>query len=277
MGTVTTGAGHVVLQFSPDPTLDAIAEEHPTVVSLAPTLLHMVQSRERFADIDLVSVETVFTGGMTMAPTAMQEVERRFGAPLVITFGMTETCGTALMTGPNDPPDVRHTTVGRPVAHTEVTILDPDGNTVPVEQLGELLLRGPRVTSGYFGDPAATAAVLDADGRLRTGDAAVMETDGRFRITCRLMDMIKTGGENLSTSQVEDVLVTHPSIDLAAVVGVPDDRWGEIVKAFVVPVAGASVDTDELDAFCRERLASFKLPRQLAVIDDLPRTASGNV
>jgi fatty-acyl-CoA synthase len=277
MSTLTTGARHVVLQFSPDATLDAIAAEHPTVVSLAPTLLHMVQSHPRFADTDVASVETVFTGGMTMAPSAMEEVERRFGAPLVITFGMTETCGTALMTAPDDTPDTRHTTVGRPVPHTEVRIVDPDGHTVPVGGLGELCVRGPRVTAGYLGDPEATAATIDPDGWLHTGDEATMDAHGRFRITGRLKDMIKTGGENLSPSEVEDVLVAHPSVDMAAVIGVPDERWGEIVMAFVVAASDATVDTGELDSFCRERLASFKIPRRWAVVDDLPRTASGKV
>lgn len=277
MAGLTVRARHVVLPFTPPATLDAIAEERPTVVSLAPTLLHMVMSHERFADTDLGSVETVFTGGSTMAAAAMQEVEDRFGAPLLITFGMTETSGTALMTSADDPPDVRHASVGRPVAHTEVEIVDPDGRTVAIGQAGELRVRGPRVTTGYFGDAAATEASIDADGWLRTGDEAVMDHDRCVRITGRLKDMIKTGGENLSPVEVEDVLVAHPSVDTVAVIGAPDPRWGEIVVAIVVAATGVRIDTEELESHCRERLAPFKVPRRWTVVDDLPRTPSGKV
>lgn len=277
MGALTVGARHVVLRFDPDSTLDAIEAERPTVVSLAPTLLHMVQTHPRFSATDVTSVETVFTGGMTMAPAAMAEVERRFGAHLVITFGMTETCGTALMTSSTDSTDDRHRGVGRVMGLTEVKIVDPEGATVPIGELGELMVRGPRVTPGYFDDPAATAASIDGDGWLRTGDEASMNARGHFRITGRLKDMIKTGGENLSPSEVEDVLIGHPAVDVAAVIGVPDERWGEIVMAFVVPVAGASIDVSELDGYCRDRIASFKVPRRWSVVDDLPRTASGKV
>ncbi len=277
MSTLTMRARHVVLSFSPAATLDAITEERPTVVSLAPTLLHMVMSHERFADTDLDGVETVFTGGMIMAPEAMHDVERRFGAKLVITFGMTETCGTALMTAPDDPAERRHTTVGRPLANTEVKVIDTGGETVPVGQPGELCVRGARVTDGYFGDEAATASTIDADGWLRTGDEAIMDADQFFRITGRLKDMIKTGGENLSPSEVEDVIVMHPSVDLVAVIGVPDQRWGEVVMAIVVAASGCEIDTDQLDGFCRERLAPFKRPRRWAIAEDLPITPSGKV
>ncbi|MEZ5230973.1 MAG: class I adenylate-forming enzyme family protein, partial [Acidimicrobiales bacterium] len=260
MAGLTVRARHVTLPFTPEATLDAIDEEHPTVVSLAPTLLHMVMSHQRFADTDVDSVETVFTGGSTMAATAMADVEHRFGAPLVITFGMTETSGTALMTAPDDPDEIRHTTVGRPIALTEIKIVDANGATVPIGEPGELCVRGPRVTNGYFGDAAAPASTIDSEGWLRTGDEAVMDPNQYFRITGRLKDMIKTGGENLSPVEVEDVLVAHPTVDAVAVIGAPDPRWGEIVMAIIVPTAGAEIDTDQLEALCRERLATFKIP-----------------
>jgi len=277
MGTLTARTVHVVMEFTPDATLAAIAAERPVVVSLAPTLIHLVAGHPAFADADLSSVTTLFTGGMTMAPEVIADVERRFDARLAITFGMTETCGTAIMTSPADPDEIRRTSVGRAMPLTEAKIVDPVGTTVPVGRPGELLVRGPRITTGYVGDPEATGRAIDADGWLHTGDEASMDADGIFRITGRLKDMIKTGGENVAPVEVEEVVAAHPSVDVVAVVGRPDERWGEIVLAFVVPVAGTTIDLAELTAFCRDRLAPFKTPREWRIVDDLPRTGSGKV
>lgn len=277
MSCLVARAPHIVLPFAPEDTLAAIESEHPVVVSLAPTLLHLLKSHPGFPTTDLSSVEVVFTGGMTVSPRVVDEIEDAYGARLAITFGMTETCGSAIMTGPDDPDDDRRTTVGRAHSDTETRIVDPDGNEVAVGTPGELLLRGPRITDGYHGDPAATAATIDTDGWLRTGDEAVVDEHGRFRITGRIKDMIKTGGENVVPDEVEHCLTGHPSVDLAAVIGVPDERWGELVAAYVVPVAGQSIVIAELEAHCRERLASFKLPRRWEIVSELPQTASGKV
>jgi fatty-acyl-CoA synthase len=220
----------------------------------------------------------VFTGGSTLTPTVVDEVERRFGAALAVTFGMTETCGSALLTAPlSDPVEVRRRTVGRPLAGTGVRVVGPDGEVVARGTPGELLLRGERLTRGYHDDPAATAAAIDPDGWLHTGDLAAMDPDGRLRIVGRLKDMIKTGGENVTPEEVEDVVAAHPAVARAAVVGAPDERWGELVVGFVVPAPGATVDPDELTAHCRERLSPFKVPRRWHLLDELPLTASSKV
>jgi fatty-acyl-CoA synthase len=148
---------------------------------------------------------------------------------------MTETCGAALQTAPSDPDDIRRTSVGRPLAGTEVLIAAQDGEPTMPDEAGELWLRGARLTRGYYQDPEATAATIDSEGWLHTGDLAVMDAHGTCRVIGRLKDRIKTGGENVSPDEVEEVVVSHPSVAQAAVVGAPSERWGELVIAFVVP------------------------------------------
>jgi fatty-acyl-CoA synthase len=207
----------------------------------------------------------------------VDRVGSTFGAPLITTFGMTETCGSALLPAPTDPDEVRRTTVGRPLAGTDVRIAGPDGAPVVPGETGELWLRGPRLTRGYHRDPEATAAAIDPQGWLHTGDLAVMDPTGACRIVGRLKDMIKTGGENVSPEEVEEAVVSHPSVARAAVVGAPDPRWGELVVAFVVAEPGARIDPAELERHCRDRLSPFKVPRVWRTIDELPMTASSKV
>jgi fatty-acyl-CoA synthase len=278
LGALWQRAEHVVLAFTPAAAVRAVAERGATVLSAAPTLLHLMLAEPGFDAADRDRLRVVFTGGSTLTPTVAGEIERRFGAALAVTFGMTETCGSALLTAPlTDPDEVRRTTVGRPLAGTGVRVVGPDGEVVPRGATGELLLRGDRLARGYHGDPAATAAAIDPDGWLHTGDLAAMDADGRLRIVGRRTDMIKTGGENVAPEEVEDVIAAHPAVARAAVVGAPDERWGELVVGFVVPAPGAAVDPDELAAHCRERLSPFKVPRRWYLLDELPLTASSKV
>ena len=215
-----------------------MADRRATLLSAAPTLLDLLAVHPDLPGTDLSALQVLFTGGMTVTPAFVDRVESVFGARLSITFGMTETCGAVLQTAPTDPDRIRRETVGAPLAGTDVRIAGPDGAAVPPGDAGELWVRGERITRGYLDDPAATAETIDADGWLHTGDLAEMDDDGACRVVGRLKDMIKTGGENVSPVEVEELLVQHPDVDRAAVVGVPDDRWGELVVAFVVPAAG---------------------------------------
>jgi acyl-CoA synthetase (AMP-forming)/AMP-acid ligase II len=268
---------HVVLPFEPVPVLRQLAERRACLLSAAPTLLDLLMARPEFADTDLSALQVVFTGGQTVTAGFVDRVERAFGARLSVTFGMTETCGAALQTAPTDPDDVRRTTVGRPLAGTDVRIADPDGAPGVPGEPGELWLRGARLTRGYYQDPDASAATIDADGWLHTGDLAVMDASGACRIVGRLKDMIKTGGENVSPEEVEEAVVSHASVARAAVVGAPDERWGELVVAFVVPAAGQQVDPKALEQHCQARLSPFKVPRVWRMVDDLPMTASTKI
>ena len=240
VGALWARAEHVVLPFAPEPVLRALADRRVTLLSAAPTLLDLLAASPYLPGTDLAALRVLFTGGMTVTPAFVDRVEAVFGARLSITFGMTETCGAVLQTSPTDPDRIRRETVGAPLAGTDVRIAGPDGTAVPPGVAGELWVRGARITRGYLDDPAATAETIDAEGWLHTGDLAEMDDDGACRVVGRLKDMIKTGGENVSPVEVEELLVGHPDVDRAAVVGLPDDRWGELVVAFVVPARVAS-------------------------------------
>jgi fatty-acyl-CoA synthase len=254
-----------------------LADGGATLLSAAPTLLDLLAAHPDLPGTDLSALLVLFTGGMTVTPAFVDRVESVFGARLSITFGMTETCGAVLQTAPTDPDRIRRETVGAPLAGTDVRIAGPDGAAVPPGVAGELWVRGARITRGYLDDPAATAATIDPAGWLHTGDLAEMDDDGACRVVGRLKDMIKTGGENVSPVEVEELLVQHADVDRAAVVGVPDERWGELVVAFVVPSAGRAPDPADLTEFCRAGLSPFKVPRLWRVVDDLPMTASAKV
>ncbi|WP_369138146.1 class I adenylate-forming enzyme family protein [Modestobacter versicolor] len=277
VGALVARAEHVVLPFAPGPVLRALEDRRVTTLSAAPTLLDLLAAHPDLPRTDLSALQVLFTGGMTVTPAFVARVEQVFGARLSITFGMTETCGAVLQTSPDDPDDVRRGTVGAPLAGTEVRVAGPDGAAVPPGTAGELWVRGERITRGYLDDPVATAEAIDPDGWLHTGDLAEMDDRGACRVVGRLKDMIKTGGENVSPVEVEEVLVAHPDVARAAVVGVPDPRWGELVVAFVVPAGSREPVPAELTEHCRDRLSPFKVPRSWRVVDDLPMTASAKV
>lgn len=274
VGALHAGAEHVVLPFAPAAILRVLQERRVSMLSAAPTLLDLLVAED---PPDLPDLQVLFTGGMTVTPAFVDRVERVFGARLSITFGMTETCGAVLQTSPEDPDPVRRETVGAPLAGTEVRIAGPDGAAVVPGTAGELWVRGERITRGYLDDPVATAEAIDPEGWLHTGDLAEMDDGGACRVVGRLKDMIKTGGENVSPVEVEEVLVDHPDVARAAVVGVPDPRWGELVVAFVVPAGTRDPSPAELTEHCRDRLSPFKVPRSWRVVDELPMTASAKV
>jgi fatty-acyl-CoA synthase len=275
VGALAVRAEHVVLPFVPGPVLQALVDHRVTMLSAAPTLLDLLAAHPDRPE--LPDLRVLFTGGMTVTPAFVDRVEQVFGARLSITFGMTETCGAVLQTSPTDPDPVRRGTVGVPLAGTDVRIAGPDGAAVPPGTPGELWVRGARITRGYLDDPVATAEAIDPEGWLHTGDLAEMDEAGVCRVVGRLKAMIKTGGENVSPVEVEEVLADHPAVGRAAVVGVPDERWGELVVAFVVPAAGRDPSPAELTEHCRDRLSPFKVPRAWRVVDELPMTASAKV
>ena len=202
VGALWARAEHVVLPFAPAAVLRAMGERRATLLSAAPTLLDLLVAHPDLRACDLSALRVLFTGGMTVTPAFVDRVESVFGARLSITFGMTETCGAVLQTSPTDPDRIRRETVGAPLAGTDVRIAGPDGAAVLPGVAGELWVRGARITRGYLDDPDATAATIDADGWLHTGDLAEMDADGACRVVGRLKDMIKTGGENVSPVEV---------------------------------------------------------------------------
>jgi acyl-CoA synthetase (AMP-forming)/AMP-acid ligase II len=193
---------------------------------------------------------------------------------VVTGYGLTETTGTVSMCRHDDPPEVIAETVGRPLPGVEVRVVDDDGKDAPI---GEFLVRGFNVMKGYFNNPEATAEAIDADGWLKTGDVGLIDNGGNLRITDRKKDMFIVGGFNAYPAEIENALLGHPDVAQVAVVGVPDERLGEIGVAFVIPRPGHTVDPAEVVAWCRDHLANFKVPRRVVVVDALPLNPSGKV
>jgi acyl-CoA synthetase (AMP-forming)/AMP-acid ligase II len=196
---------------------------------------------------------------------------------IITAYGLTESTGTAAACRPEDDPETIANTSGRAIPDTELCVVDDAGHPLPAGQPGELLVRGYNVMLGYYGDPDATAATIDADGWLHTGDVAVMDERGYIRITDRMKDMFIVGGFNAYPAEIEGMMLRHPAIAQVAVVGLPDERMGEVGAAFVVPRPDQSIDPDELIAWCRQEMANYKVPRSVRVVDALPLNASGKV
>jgi fatty-acyl-CoA synthase len=280
MGAMAAGQEHVVLAFTPEAAVRLVEQTRAAMLSAAPALLDLcLEELERRPATDLSALRVVFTGGQRVGEAQIARVEAGFGARMSITWGMTETCGSALLTSPADPDGPRRTTVGTPLPDTEVRVVDPDGATLGPGARGELLVRGPRITRGYLVDVGTVRPALDEEGWLRTGDLAESLPDGTYRIVGRVSDMIKTGGENVTPEQVESVLAADPGVREVAVVGVPDDRWGELVVACLAlaPDASEADVVARLEERTRAVLAPHERPRRWMVLPELPRTASSKV
>lgn len=259
-------------------TLAVIQGERATVVPGAPTLYTTFLEHPSLSSFDLSSVRLAVTGASVVPTELIRRMRDELGFDSVLTaYGLTECCGYATGCRPGDADELVSLTSGRAVEGVEVVVADPGGKPAPLGEPGEVLVRGYNVMVGYWNDPEATAATIDADGWLHTGDVGVLDAGGNLRITDRLKDMYVVGGFNAYPAEVEQVLVRHPAVSEAAVLGVPDARLGEVGKAFVVARSGAVPTEDALIAWCRERLAGYKVPRTVVLTDALPRNATGKV
>ena len=273
VGTLARAGTHVLMQgFDAELFLELTAQERGTLTLAVPTMLVAILERARAHD--LTSLRTILTGGTTVPRELVVRVQRELDARVLITFGQTECHGTMCMTRPDDSPEDISETVGVPLDHVEVKIADPEsGATVPRGAPGEILVRGHQVMAGYYNAPAETAAAIDGDGWLRFGDLGTMDDRGYLRVIGRLKDMLIRGGENIYPREIEEVLLGHPAVADVAVVGAPDETWGEEVAAVVLPAAG--VDAQALYDHCRSRLAGYKCPRLWYFVDALPDDALG--
>jgi len=280
---ISLGA-RVFMMRMPDPAaaLAMLEAEKITHTFYVPALMAVMTQVSGAADRDYSSLKTVSYGASPMPLPVMRASLKLFPKVMQQVYGMTEQSGAVSVLGPADhvDPAVAHRLVsaGQPIVGVEMEIRDPaTGDPVPTGEKGEVWVRSEQVMGGYWGKPEATASTITPDGWLRSGDAGHMDADGYVYITDRIKDMIISGGENIYPAEIERVLVEHPALQDAAVIGVPDERWGEVPKAIVVPAAGQSVDVDELLAWCHERLASFKCPKTIDVATELPRTPTGKV
>jgi acyl-CoA synthetase (AMP-forming)/AMP-acid ligase II len=263
--------------FDVDETLRLIHTERISVIPGPPTLYASILDHPKKADFDLSSLRLAMTGSASVPVRLVERMRTELFPNVIIAYGLTETCGTATVGDPNDDPETISRTVGRAIADTEVIVADPAGNELPPGQAGEVLVRGYNVMQGYFEDPQATADAIDKDGWLHTGDIGAFDEDGNLRITDRLKDMFAVGGFNAYPAEIEQTISRHEKVSEAYVVGVPDERLGEVGRAFVIPRPGEEVTEAEIIAYCRERLANFKVPRSVRIVATLPRNASGKV
>jgi fatty-acyl-CoA synthase len=268
----------LVDQFDPGLHLELLETEQATHTVGVPTMWLAVMDHPDFGRRDLSTLRSLSTGGSSVPAELIRRVERELDVQTTIVFGQTEGCGFVSQTFLDDDPDDKASTVGRLLPRIEGRVVDPrEGHVVPAGEVGELQIRGFGVMAGYFNDPDATAATIDADGWLHTGDLATMDGRGYLRITGRLKDMIVTGGINVYPAEIEAVIAAHHSVATVAVVGLPDPHWGEAVVAVVLPREPDQRDAKELEAFARERLAPYKVPKRWMYVDELPMTASGKV
>ncbi|HVV22800.1 MAG TPA: AMP-binding protein [Pseudonocardiaceae bacterium] len=275
------GLGTQVLLPGFDPALQLrlVESERSVLFGGVPTMLLAMLNHPDFASTDLSSVRFSISGGATVPPQLVDRVEQATGAPMLIIYAQTEASPGITMTRMDDTPEDRRTTLGRPLPGAEVKIADPlDGATpLPLDAVGELCTRGYHVMTGYFDAPEQTAAAIDADGWLHTGDLARMDERGYCRIEGRLKDMIIRGGENIYPREIEQVLLSHPNVQDVAVLGVPDETWGEQVAAFVVLAPDAPADETVLFDHVREHLAPHKTPKVWRFVDAFPLTGSGKI
>jgi fatty-acyl-CoA synthase len=265
--------------FAPTPTLTAVEAERATALYGVPTMFIGQLQDESFATRDLSSLRTGIMAGSPCPIEIMRQVVDRMGArEVTIAYGLTEAAPVITQTTVDDPLNLRVETVGRPLPGVEVKIVEP-GTTAPLgdNQQGELCARGHGIMLGYYRDPEATARAIDADGWLHTGDLAVRQPNGYYRITGRIKDLVIRGGENIYPREIEEFLFSHPAVEQASVVGVPDAKFGEELCAWVKLQRGASVTADELREFCRKNLAHFKVPRYVKFVDEFPQTVTGKI
>ncbi|CAJ1500606.1 long-chain-fatty-acid--CoA ligase [[Mycobacterium] burgundiense] len=270
---------HVIVPaFSADAVLEAIETHRVNDLRLVPTMMHMLLEHENVSTANVDSVQHISYGASPISQPLLHRVRERFpSARFIQAYGMTELSPVACMLSPEDHDDpALERSCGLPAAHVEVRIIDEDDKELPRGSIGEVAVRGDNVMLGYLNRPADTAAVL-RDGWMHTGDAGYMDERGYVFIVDRIKDMVITGGENVYSAEVENVLAQQESVAQCAVIGVPDDKWGERLHAVVVTRAGAAVTEAQLQGFCRERMAGYKIPRSVAFVDVLPMSAAGKV
>ncbi|MFD4291606.1 AMP-binding protein [Rhodococcus sp. NPDC058505] len=253
-----------------------------TYAAMVPALIQMLVRDPAAAGMTFPALKMLIYGGSPISTTLLKEARAAFDSDLTQCYGMTETNGPISFLRPADhaegAPEHRLSSAGRPLKGIEVGTFDPvTGEPLPPGRVGEVRTRSDLVMVGYRNRPDEQAAAFTGDGWFRTGDAGYVDEDGYLFLTDRIKDMIVTGGENVFPAEVENVLATHPSVAEAAVIGIPSDRWGETVHAVVAARPGASIDPDGLIEFTRERLAHYKCPTGVDVVDALPRNATGKV
>ncbi len=281
------GGRHVMLpQFEPAEVLAAIQRHRITLSNLIPTMLNLMIKHPRVGEFDYSSLRVILSGGAPIAPEVVRRIVELFGCDYIQTYGMTETSPYLTFSILKDhlkglyPQEqlAYKAKTGRPFMGVDLQVVDEKGQPVPADErsVGEIWVRGDTVTPGYWNLPEETAKAFH-QGWLKTGDLAVVDPEGYVTIVDRKKDMIITGGENVYSTEVENVLYMHPKLLEAAVFGVPDEKWGEAVKAAVVLRPGEGASEEEIVSFCKERLTHYKAPKSVDFLPELPKTGSGKI
>ncbi|MCB2014529.1 MAG: fatty acid--CoA ligase [Sphingobium sp.] len=272
--------GVIVREFDPAQVLDLLIRYRITKIMMVPTALRIVCDHPDAETTDFSFLKYICYGGSAIPLDLLRQAIAIFGCGFAQMYGMTETAGTIIGLPPEDHDpegNERMRGVGKALQGVEIRIVDEAGHELPRGEIGEIVTRSQANMIGYHNRPEATAETRDADGWLRTGDAGRMDADGYLYLADRIKDMIITGGENVYPAEVENALYSHPRVKDVAVIGVPDAKWGEAVKAIVVPAGDPPPDPAELIAWARERVAAYKAPKSVDFRADLPRNPSGKI
>jgi fatty-acyl-CoA synthase len=278
LAALTTGAAMVYPgeAFDPKLTLEAVAAEGCTALYGVPTMFIAVLNQPDLANYDVATLRTGVMAGSPCPVTTMRAVIDRLNMrEVTIAYGMTETSPITTQTATDDPLEERVSTVGRVHPHAECKIVGLDGATLPIGAQGEYCSRGYAVMLGYWDDPEKTAEAIDKDGWMHSGDLATMDEHGFVRITGRIKDMIIRGGENIYPREIEEFLLTHPAIGDAQVFGISDEKYGEEVCTWIIPKPGMALSSDEVLAHCKDRIAHYKVPRHIRIVEQFVMTVTG--
>jgi fatty-acyl-CoA synthase len=280
LACTTHGAAIVIPNwtFDPELSLQAVVKERCTALYGVPTMFIAELALPNFKDFDLSALRTGIMAGSPCPVEVMKRVQSEMHMPEVtICYGMTETSPVSTQTMTDDPLEKRTATVGRVHPHIEVKIVDADGRILPRDTPGELCTRGYSVMLGYWDNPEATAGAIDAARYMHTGDIATMDDDGYVNISGRIKDMVIRGGENVYPREIEEFLYTHPAVKDVQVIGVPDEKYGEELCAWVILNDGAQADEQQIKDYCKGQIAHYKIPRYVMFVEGWPMTVSGKV
>ncbi len=258
--------------------LSRIKNERISVLPGPPTLYQSLLMDPATKEADISSLRMAATGAAMIPVQLIEQMKTKLGFETVVTaYGLTEACGVVTMCSPDDDPVTIATTSGRAVEGIEMRCVDLNGTGMPAGEAGEIIVKGYTVMKGYFEDKEATAETLTADGWLHTGDVGIIDDRGYLRITDRIKDMLIVGGFNCYPAEIENILLEYPAVGQVAIIGMDDERMGELPYAFVVPSSTASFDSEKLIQWCRGKMANYKVPRGVQIVDSLPLNASGKV
>ncbi|OGO43887.1 MAG: hypothetical protein A2Z05_01545 [Chloroflexi bacterium RBG_16_60_22] len=277
-------------QFEPEEWMTLVEREKANRAMMVPTMLKQLLDHPNFKKHDLSSLRVITYGAAPMPlPVIRKALDEFPGVSFINAFGQTETASTITALGPEDHVITgateeererklkRLASIGKPMADVQMKVVDDDGKKLGPNEVGEILARGPRVMSGYWRDEEKTAKTIDKDGWVHTGDVGYVDEDGYYFLSGRSSDMIIRAGENISPEELENVIREHPKVEDVAVIGVPDETWGEEPRAVVIPRKGEKPTEEEIMEWCREHLASYKRPRTVVFVDSLPRNPMGKL